>query len=234
MKTKVTLFFLFSAKEEELTSSQYPGYVVDKLGEDWRVAWLPKEKFQKIQKEIKGVEGYITTSPGFRDKATASSNHRYPVENYEVFLHSPSAKMFLATYFGWGKIDRTLTETIDEENDWIDLNRVCWHSGDKDVVLNIVFDDVVCACGSPGAVVKIVREVLNSFRGSLFLTEEECDEKRKLFFYNDTDERLEGFGYLAAYLLDAKGFLEHGTSIGQSWPTFKGYMLQLFLNLYFK
>lgn len=79
----------------------------------------------------------------------------------------------------------------------------------------VVFEELgLCGCGDPNAVLDMIQEYLeikSSYNFGMF-------NKRETFAENYKEELL----LFMMYVMDNKGYTEHGTSIGTAWITEKG------------
>ena len=86
-------------------------------------------------------------------------------------------------------------------------NQGCWHECMKDAIWCGIFG--FCSCGNPDYEIERVEHVLEMLKNRTDEVQSElCDESNGYQIY--------------LYLLDEKGFTEHGTSIYGSWLTEKG------------
>ena len=100
-----------------------------------------------------------------------------------------------------------LTKTDDSEYCYIDRDGIS-HKSKKDFLGDYLG---FCGCGNPDAAMKLLRDVLRLLKEQKWYSE---DIKALL--------PSEGLNYLVLYMLDDKGFTEHGTSVNCSWLTDRG------------
>lgn len=77
----------------------------------------------------------------------------------------------------------------------------------------------ICGCGLPGEAYERVYEMLCRARD------------RKTLLFRRIDDPALGYVYFMAYVLDDRGFLEHGYCIDNAWITEKGLALIEFIDL---
>lgn len=79
----------------------------------------------------------------------------------------------------------------------------------------------LCGCGSPELTDDIIRKLLKvrfDYKHNNMAYEERCGREKEIFNIEDEDI-LYGTVQFFLYVLDDKGMLEHGSSIGGSWIT---------------
>lgn len=95
----------------------------------------------------------------------------------------------------------------------------------------------ICGCGSPEDTMLVIRDLLDIIfeYSQLEFSEKNYEEKRqKLNSLSGsllTTNNWNGILQFIMYILDDRGFLEHGGSIGSAWISAEGIMLRYLLHL---
>jgi hypothetical protein len=106
----------------------------------------------------------------------------------------------------------------------------------------------ICGCGSPWDTAKVIRDFLTILNKYEIINRENKDSKnfdhRKLYdekwleinslcgIHITENDNYYGLIQFLMYVLDTKGFLEHGSGIGGAWMTDEGRMLLYVLSKY--
>lgn len=102
----------------------------------------------------------------------------------------------------------------------------------EDCLKEFHYEDLgLCGCGCPEETYEVIRKILN-----IQSSDEKWETKQKQFSelcnVDMDNENYSGLIQFVLYILDDKGFLEHGSSISSAWLTEKGKIYLDLLNMW--
>lgn len=129
---------------------------------------------------------------------------------------------------------------LDYPNESFTIFDEYWMEEDEDVLANYIIDMFgyellgLCDCGRPEDTHEMLRVLLNA-RNDWHEGKCEYDEFRRRIkdelHVNEDDDIQYGMYQFVLYILNYKGFLYHGSSVGGSWLTNLGKMYLTVLNI---
>ena len=224
---KPVVFFVMHETDETLDETVSSGdlIVIDMPG-NWKLGYVKKEKFDEFrdQHETFGVMYSARAkelSFGFVDPDLEVIS----LDKCNRFYANPTSAHFCGLMMGWSTVSSNGLNS--SSLDWTRVEEDCWHGDINSVILNLLMPREhggVCGCGNNELATQAVARLLTTqMNHPIYTTDEQRSEALQDYLYGVGE--LQDAMLFIAYLVDALGFTEHGSSVFHGWLTGKGVYL---------